>query len=375
MRTTLVREDFGAARDSRFEYDRRMGEGRSRKAPAARAVAALLTLGGVAACSLAASFDGFVGAPGAGAGADARADANANAADASTADATSVGDAGNATSDAAGLDAATDAGACADDAPFGPPSPLTIVNSSNDDSQPHLTADELVLVFFSDRPGGPGQADIYVSTRASRDAQFSVPVPLANVNTPSAEYDPDLSPDGLTLYLSSTLGAVGGQDLYVTKRTSIAADFAVPTLLPNVNTPAGEYQPCISADGNELLFARDTDAATINLFHSAMNNGTPQPAAEITALSGNTTTWSPALSFDLLTLYFSTDRSSSQPLIYVARRATSGVSFTAPQPVPELDKLPVTNPGWISPDRCRIYFSTINGGATGEDIWMAERAH
>jgi hypothetical protein len=40
-----------------------------------------------------------------------------------------------------------------------------IVNSPFEDGQPHIAADRQTLLFASTRPGGCGQADLYVTTR------------------------------------------------------------------------------------------------------------------------------------------------------------------------------------------------------------------
>jgi Tol biopolymer transport system component len=84
---------------------------------------------------------------------------------------------------------------------LGPP-----VNSPYSEMSPSISSDGLSL-FFSDldastrmRPGGHGQSDIWVATRATKDAPWGEPVNLGPpVN--SAEHDtaPSLSADGLTL--------------------------------------------------------------------------------------------------------------------------------------------------------------------------------
>ena len=54
-------------------------------------------------------------------------------------------------------------------------------------------------LFYSERAGGHGKADLYVSER--RDDAWSAPRNLGSaVNTQDSEYNPSLSPDGSTLY-------------------------------------------------------------------------------------------------------------------------------------------------------------------------------
>ena len=99
--------------------------------------------------------------------------------------------------------------------PFKQGTLLDAVNSSDDDGNPAVSADGLVLVFASTRSGGPGKSDIYYATRASATDGFNNPQLLPNVNTADAERDPFLTPDGCTLYfVSDRPGGKGKLDIY-----------------------------------------------------------------------------------------------------------------------------------------------------------------
>jgi hypothetical protein len=85
---------------------------------------------------------------------------------------------------------------------------------------PSVTPNELTMVFWSDRPGGKGLADIYVTTRASVADGFGEPENLANVNTGGTEYPTWISADGCVLYYTAqrTIGEVTQLDLFVSQR-------------------------------------------------------------------------------------------------------------------------------------------------------------
>jgi hypothetical protein len=90
----------------------------------------------------------------------------------------------------------------ADGAGFDPPAhvpELSFARESTVDA--FLTDDGLTLLFVSGPEIGP--ADLYVSSRRSTSDPFSPRVPLTDLNTPSDERDPWLSPDGTQLYFSS----------------------------------------------------------------------------------------------------------------------------------------------------------------------------
>ena len=77
------------------------------------------------------------------------------------------------------------------------------INSSYWESQPSLSADGRTLYFVSDRPGGLGKRDIYVSY-LKKDGTWSPPVNLSKpINTEDDEVSPFIHANGQTLYFAS----------------------------------------------------------------------------------------------------------------------------------------------------------------------------
>lgn len=73
------------------------------------------------------------------------------------------------------------------------------VNAGPSDTSPWIAPNGETLLFYSTRPGGFGQADVYVSFL--KNGAWSNPVNLgAKVNTEDFEYNPEVSRDGSTLY-------------------------------------------------------------------------------------------------------------------------------------------------------------------------------
>lgn len=72
------------------------------------------------------------------------------------------------------------------------------------DSQPSIAADGLTLYFVSDRPGGYGACDIYISRKDPRTGVWGVPQNAGPmINTPGDEKTPFIHSDSETLYFSS----------------------------------------------------------------------------------------------------------------------------------------------------------------------------
>jgi Tol biopolymer transport system component len=132
-----------------------------------------------------------------------------------------------------------------------------IVNGPFNDGVPKLSRDGLSLFFASDRPGGAGGRDIWVTSRRSREEPWTAPLNLGpTVNGPGSDWCPALSTDGLMLmFQSDRPGGLGGDDFWLSTRSSVSAPWAVAIHLgPEINTPADEAKPEFSLDGRMLMF-------------------------------------------------------------------------------------------------------------------------
>jgi WD40-like Beta Propeller Repeat len=103
---------------------------------------------------------------------------------------------------------------------FGPATAVTALNdAAANDIQPNVRADGLEVVFSSNRTGGQGGPDIWVSTRARIGDSWSAPTNLGTaVNTAAGESRPSLSRDGRQLLFGRAPGPEGMSDIYVTTR-------------------------------------------------------------------------------------------------------------------------------------------------------------
>jgi Tol biopolymer transport system component len=102
---------------------------------------------------------------------------------------------------------------------FGSAVPVNELNSAGTDADPSITADGLEIFFHSNRTGSAGTG-MYSSVPQSVFEPWSKPEPLGPVvNTVASENLSAISPDGKTLFFTSTPeGGFGLNDIYVTTR-------------------------------------------------------------------------------------------------------------------------------------------------------------
>ncbi len=145
------------------------------------------------------------------------------------------------------------------DEPWGEPVNLRpFVNSSSRDGGPSISSDGLELYFKSTRPGGYGGEDLWVSQRPTKGEPWSSPVNLGStVNGPAWDRGPSISADGLLLFFGSPRAdGYGGEDLWLTSRATKDAAWGEPINLgPSINTAYHEDGPSIPGDGRTLYFS------------------------------------------------------------------------------------------------------------------------
>lgn len=271
------------------------------------------------------------------------------------------------------------------DLTFGEPTNLgSPVNGSSFDADVELSADGLELYFASyNRPGGYGHYDIWVARQETIGDDWGSPVNLGpTINTSAMEVVPDLSADGLSLYfLSDRPGGAGGDDIWVTTRATEAEPWGNPVNLgPTVNSPVDDGCASISANGLELFFAsnraggygardiwvttRPTEAEPwgepVNL-GPTINSSYDDADTEISA--------------DGLVLLFNSYRPDGFGSydVWMTRRTTTNDAWEEP-----VNLGPMVNsstreatPG-LSQDGSTLYFSSERPGGFGNlDIWQA----
>jgi len=270
---------------------------------------------------------------------------------------------------------------------FGTPTKVPNINSSSDDVCPEVSADGLSLFIGSKRPGGYGGFDLWVSTRATTAEDWNTPVNLGPaVNSSRGEHEQSISHDGLELYFSDyggvRPGGVGNVDTWVMTRAATDAPWGEPVNLgPPVNSSAWDGAPSISADGLSLFFHSGrsgnldlwvaTRETVDDEWGAAVNLG---PTVNSPGLDAD-----PDISADGLRLFFASNRAGGYGGVdlWMAARATRSDPWGAPVNLGAAVNGPLNgynhvSDAAISPDGSTLYFGS---GAWPEnstfDLWQS----
>ncbi len=133
------------------------------------------------------------------------------------------------------------------------------INSKYWDSHPAISPDGSYLIFSSDRPGGFGGTDLWISS--GRNGYWTDPVNMGeSINTAGDEYSPNLFDEGGTILCFSSNGrsvSKGQFDIYYTKFIPSSPFFNVFSFDRPINSVANEVFPTYSKKEGKLFFSSD----------------------------------------------------------------------------------------------------------------------
>jgi Tol biopolymer transport system component len=172
------------------------------------------------------------------------------------------------------------------------------------DVDPFVTQDGRYLIFESNRPG-PGREsrsdfDVYIMER--QKSGWSEPRSLTEINTDANEVFASATSDGSLYFSSERPGGKGKPDIYMSRKT--AKGYGPPVNLAELNTDDGDGNPAVSPNGRFLIFSRAND-----LFVSRRKGKHwTQPEKLSLVNTADDTEYAPAFSPDGKTLYYTSTK-------------------------------------------------------------------
>ena len=271
-----------------------------------------------------------------------------------------------------------------------------IVNSSERDISPTITADGRSLFFASRRKGGLGDDDFWVSqNNVGDDTSWGPPVNVSEINTDRGDGAASIAADGQTIYFASDRNTTAKGDMNIWVATLDGLHWRdVHEIGAPINSSHFESQPSISPDGRRLYFAsnrpqmfpgdqsgkiaEDTKDQNLDIFvsHQLPGGRWSEPVNLGHTINTEKYDGSPFIATDGTTLYFASAGHNSMGGLDIFRSEWKGPSdteWTEPEQLPP----PINTTSnevflTIPASGNALYFASDRAGGYGDfDIYVA----
>ena len=267
------------------------------------------------------------------------------------------------------------------------------VNSAFEDLAPHLASDGLALYFASNRPGSAGGEDLWVANRSTREAPWEPATNLGPMlNTSANERSPALSRNRRLLFFASDRpGGAGGFDIWVSWRPEPGEEFgwqppvnlgtgingaatdAGPSFLePRAGWPARTSIPQLYLASN-----RPGGPGGLDIYVGSVPGGWAGPASLVAELSSAQADLTPTVRRDGLEIIFASGRPGTIGAfdLWHAFRRSLRESWSTPihlGPTVNTDAIEVF-PSLSFDARTLLFQSNRPGGFGGSDLYASTR--
>jgi len=248
---------------------------------------------------------------------------------------------------------------------FGPASPVTELNSPDNDVPNWVSADGLHAVLHSRRLQGGD--NLFSATRDSITEPFSMPATTEFANNNIVGHDiraAVLSSTGLEMFYSDN--EISQRRVMRATRADVASPFSPGVLVPGL-FPVGDtdfyYPSYLSPDGLRLYYHRSRDSGAFVVTRASVGAAFGAPSTAMFVNVPGVT--EPSLTPDELQMFYARGTQ-----LYWTSRASVGSAFAPPQVLTSVTGINLGRPVFFNGDTLMFYQDLANGVSHG-DIWMA----
>jgi len=261
-------------------------------------------------------------------------------------------------------------------------------NTENTEGCPFISSDGKRLFIASNRPGGLGGLDIWVSTRSSKKQAWSEPVNVgAPINSAANDFCPTIASDGKTFFFVSTrdghCGDTANADIYTAKLDKKSHAKSVKHLGCKVNSAWDEHSPFpakVPGQGHALYYssARPSSASDAagdhDIYSSPLKRGKYVEGKLVSGINTTANEGQPNVRSNGKELFFWSDRPGGQGAadIYSTKMTKRNRWGTPENLGPKVNSAAAETRPSLSSDGKTLYFgSTRNAGQS--DIFVTQR--
>jgi hypothetical protein len=256
---------------------------------------------------------------------------------------------------------------------FGAPVLVLELSNPYPDDDPTLTDDMLEIYFGSSRGGA--SEDVWMSTRATVDALWDVPEPVASVNSGLTESLVEVSAVGLILLVASDRLVFGDLDVYYSRRADRSQAWPAPIPLPGAANPgSNDFGATPSPDLASVFLCR-APAGFADVYEAPVDFGAPLVGAAVLVreLLSVQDECSVSLSVSGREIFVESTRPTTTLgwNLWMAMREEPEDTWGTPVPVTELNTHTDDIDPWLSPDRRTLWFASDRTGQL--ELYVAAR--
>jgi hypothetical protein len=189
---------------------------------------------------------------------------------------------------------------------------------------------------------------------------------VAELSSAFDDVDPDVSPDGLTLYFSSNRSGTGSR-LYVSRRVSRDQLWSSPEEMLGLGTSTSDQGPSADPQGLHMIFASIRGTSDIRLY--AASRVAPLEAwdtvVELSGVNSGMQDENPTLFNQSLCLVWNSRRTKNRQTsdLFQICRDSANVSFAGSAiPLAPLNSMNWEGDPWVSQDGHHIMFVSDRNG-------------